>query len=119
MRMQKSLDRPIKVFLIQLAINTRFAGSKLKTSAFVSDLAIFMCRVEIRMLILLVLLLTHLVAGRLQCPQVSTSFGDDLDFAASFSVILHQPEGVVDDGNADNGGQCKLCDRACESCIAK
>ena len=66
------------------------------------------------MLILLVLLLTHLVAGRLQCSQVSASFGDYLDFAMSFSVLLHQPEGVVDDGNTDNSGQCKLCDRACE-----
>ena len=68
------------------------------------------------MLILLVLLLTHQVAGQLECPQVSASFGDDLDFTP-FSVLLHQPKDVADDGNASNGGQCKLSDRTCESCV--
>ena len=60
------------------------------------------------MLILFVLLLvTHQVAGQLQCPQVSANSRDDLDFS-SFSVLLDQPEGMEDDGNASDDDQCKL-----------
>ena len=61
-------------------------------------------------LIVLCLLLSHQVASQLQCPQVSASFGDDLDFS-SFSVLLDQPESVGDDRNSSalsDGAQCKL-----------
>ena len=55
-------------------------------------------------LVVLPLLLILRVAGRLQCPQVPASFGDDLDLS-SFSVLLDQPErGVGDNGNASGGG---------------
>ena len=67
---------------------------------------------ETRMLILFVLclLLTHQVASQLQCPQVSASFGDDLEFS-SFSVLLDQLESIGDDRNTSTlsgGTQCKL-----------
>ena len=61
-------------------------------------------------LIVLCLLLMHQVASQLQCPQVSASFGDDLDFS-SFSVLLDQPENVGDDRNSSalsDGARCKL-----------
>ena len=61
-------------------------------------------------LIVLCLLLMHQVASQLQCPQVSASFGDDLDFS-SFSVLLDQPENVGDDRNSSalsDGSRCKL-----------
>ena len=61
------------------------------------------------MLMLIVLLLTHQVAGQFECPQVTAaSFGDDLDFTSFSAVLLDQPEGVVVDGSASDGGQCKL-----------
>ena len=63
------------------------------------------------MLILFVLLLvTHQVAGQLQCPQVAASFRDNLDMS-SFSVLADQPEGVGgDSGNPSDveDDQCKL-----------
>ena len=53
------------------------------------------------MLSLLVLLLvTHEVAGQLQCPQVAASFGEDLDLS-SFSVSLH--DGVGDGVTGEHG----------------
>ena len=63
------------------------------------------------LVILIVLLLTYQVAGQLECPQVTAdSFGGDLDFGSLSAVLLHHPEGVADDGNAnyDGDGQCKL-----------
>ena len=63
------------------------------------------------MLILFVLLLvTHQAAGHLQCPQVATSFGGEIDLS-SFSVLLEQPEGVRGDGgnvSTSDEDQCKL-----------
>ena len=61
------------------------------------------------MLILFALLLvTHQVAGQLQCPQVSASFSDDLDISSfSVSLAIDQPEGMEDDGNASDDDQCK------------
>ena len=62
------------------------------------------------MLILFMLLLvTHQVAGQLQCPQVSASFRDNpLDFSSfAVSLAIDQPEGVGVDGNASNDYQCK------------
>ena len=58
-------------------------------------------------LAVLPLLLMCRVTGQLQCPQLPASFGDDLDLS-SFSVLLDQPEGVGDNGNASGGGQGKL-----------
>ena len=52
----------------------------------------------------------HQVASQLQCPQVSASFGDYLDFS-SFSVLLDQPENLGDDRNSSalsGGAPCKL-----------
>ena len=43
---------------------------------------------------------------QLQCPQVSASFGD-LSLS-SFSVFINQSDGVRDDGNSSDGGQCKF-----------
>ena len=62
------------------------------------------------MLIVLCLLLTHQVASQLQCPQVSASFGGNLEFS-SFSVLLDQPESVGDNRNTStlsDGARCKL-----------
>ena len=65
------------------------------------------------MLALLVLLLaTHQVDGQLQCPrQVSPNFRGEVDLS-SFSVLLEQPKGVRDGGNASmsDEDQCKLTD---------
>ena len=64
------------------------------------------------MLVLFVLhLATHQVAGQLQCPQVSPSFLGEVDLS-SFSVLLEQPEGVRDGGSASmsDEDQCKLTD---------
>ena len=55
------------------------------------------------------LLIMHQAAGQLQCPQVSASFRDGLDF--SLSVSLYQPEGVGDDGSVSEDDQCKLITR--------
>ena len=44
---------------------------------------------------------------RLQCPQVPASFGEDLDLS-SFSAFLNQSDGVGDDSNSSDGGQCKF-----------
>ena len=44
---------------------------------------------------------------QLQCPQVPASFGEDLDLS-SFSVFLNQSDGVGDDSNSSDGGQCKF-----------
>ena len=62
------------------------------------------------MLILFVLLLvTHQVAGQSQCPQVSASFRADLDISSfAVSLSIDQPEGIGDDGNASGDDQCKL-----------
>ena len=72
------------------------------------------------MLVLLVLLLaTHQVDGQLQCPrQVSPSFRGEVDLS-SFSVLLEQPEGVRDGGNASmsDEDQCKLTARLNVHCI--
>ena len=60
------------------------------------------------MLILFVLILvTHQITCQLQCPQVSASPRDALDFS-SFAVLLDQPEGIGNDGNANDDDQCKL-----------
>ena len=62
------------------------------------------------MLILFVLLLvTHQAAGHLQCPQVATNFGGEVDLSL-FSVLLEQPEDVGDGGNVSmsDDDQCKL-----------
>ena len=62
-----------------------------------------------KMLILFVLLLvTHQAAGHLQCPQVATSLGGEIDLS-SFSLLLEQPEGVRDGGNVSKSDddQCK------------
>ena len=61
------------------------------------------------MLILFVLLLaTHQAAGHLQCRQVATSFGGEIDLF-SLSVLLEQLEGVGNGGNVSMSGddQCK------------
>ena len=62
------------------------------------------------MLILFVLLLVtiHQTAGHLQCPQVATNFGGEIDLS-SFSVLLEQPEGVGDGINVSmsDDEQCK------------
>ena len=61
------------------------------------------------MLILFVLLLvTHQVAGQLQCPQVSASFKNDIDFSSfAVSLAIDQSEGMGVDGNASGDDQCK------------
>ena len=60
------------------------------------------------LLLFVVLLLTHQVAGQLQCPQVAASFRGDLNIS-SFSVSVYRPEGVCgDDRNVSNVDQCKL-----------
>ena len=71
-----------------------------------------------KMLILFVLLLvTHQAAGHLQCPQVATSFGGEIDLS-SFSVLLEQPEGVGDGGNVSMSDEdkCKLIARLTVHC---
>ena len=59
------------------------------------------------LILFVVLFVTHQVAGQLRCPQVAASLRDDLDIS-SFSVLLDQPEGIGDDGNASDDDQCKL-----------
>ena len=61
------------------------------------------------LLLFVVLLVTHQVAGQSQCPHVAASFRDDLDIS-SFAVSANQPEGFKDDGNASDvdDDQCKL-----------
>ena len=67
------------------------------------------------MLIWLVIggLLTHdkvVIGSRvaaLQCPQVPASFGEDL-YLSSFSAFLNQSDGIGDDSNSSDGGQCKF-----------
>ena len=52
------------------------------------------------MSLLVFLLMTQLVIGQLQCPNVATSFGADLNLS-SFSLSLHD----VGDGVGEYGRQ--------------
>ena len=45
---------------------------------------------------------------QLQCPQVPASFGEDRLNLSSFSVFINQSDGVRDDGNSSDDGQCKF-----------
>ena len=62
------------------------------------------------MLILFVLqLVTHQATGHLQCSQVATNFGCEINLS-SFSVLLEPSEGVGNGGNVNmsDDDQCKL-----------
>ena len=45
---------------------------------------------------------------QLQCPQVPASFGEYPLDLSSFSAFLNQSDGVGDDSNSSDGGQCKF-----------
>ena len=45
---------------------------------------------------------------QLQCPQVPASFGEYPLDLSSFSAFLNQSDGVRDDSNLSDGGQCKF-----------
>ena len=66
----------------------------------------------IKMLTLLVfLLVTHQVAGQLQCPQVAASFGDNLDLSSFYLQLgdgLSDTRGETDAGSASGGGSCEF-----------